>query len=527
MDIVVVGLQYAVNRSAGLLCSRTVSSLSTGSLAALANGSSRSKLLLGKPCTGYRLPKRSELLGSTSSPLGIPKPLYFQSVSLSTLRGRQSGAILRSEKNEGESSREKQPKKDGSPTVPAKQAPQRKKTLMEKIKHEALHYWHGTKLFAKEVKLSSKLVVKVAWGGTLTRREQRQLRRTFTDTVRLVPFLLFVIIPFAELLLPVALKLFPNMLPSTYEDKATAEKKRLKMQDVRNEMARYLKETIAEMNAQRNEQRELDEAQRQKGQEDSLDDTSEFLNRIRSSGEAVSTADLVRVAHIFEDDLTLDNLSRPQLVSICRFMGVNAFGTDNYLRYQITNRMRYIRADDKMIHGEGIDSLSVPELQSACQSRGIRIIGVSPARMREELAQWIELHLEHNIPSTLLILSRIIAAGEPMSQQQQFNADALQATINSLPDNLVNEATLRLAEASGKATSKQKLDVLEEQEELIEDEDEQEKKKKKSEENAEARREEEHGEKSKEAEGAQQSQSSLNATTEAAKSDSASSSSKN
>ncbi|KAJ2453970.1 LETM1 domain-containing protein ylh47, partial [Coemansia sp. RSA 2337] len=165
------------------------------------------------------------------------------------------------------------------------------------------------------------------------------------------------------------------------------------------------------------------------------------------------------------------------LVSICRFMGVNAFGTDNYLRYQITNRMRYIRADDKVICGEGIESLSVPELQSACQSRGIRIIGVSPARMREELNQWIELHLEHNIPSTLLILSRILAAGEPMAQlqQQQFNADALQATINSLPDNLVNEATLRLAEVSGKATPKQKLEVLEEQEELIEDEDEQEK----------------------------------------------------
>ncbi|KAJ1877202.1 LETM1 domain-containing protein ylh47, partial [Coemansia sp. RSA 486] len=90
----------------------------------------------------------------------------------------------------------------------------------------------------------------------------------------------------------------------------------------------------------------------------------------------------------------------------------------------------------------------------------------------------------HNIPSTLLILSRIIAAGEPMSQQQQFNADALQATINSLPDNLVNEATLRLAEVSGTATPKQKLEVLEEQEELIEDEDEQEKKKKKNEEAA-------------------------------------------
>ena len=35
---------------------------------------------------------------------------------------------------------------------------------------------------------------------------------------RLVPFLVFIIIPFAEFLLPVALKLFPGMLPSTFEE---------------------------------------------------------------------------------------------------------------------------------------------------------------------------------------------------------------------------------------------------------------------------------------------------------------------
>lgn len=39
------------------------------------------------------------------------------------------------------------------------------------------------------------------------------------DLFRLVPFLVFVIIPFMELLLPVAVKLFPNMLPSTFESK--------------------------------------------------------------------------------------------------------------------------------------------------------------------------------------------------------------------------------------------------------------------------------------------------------------------
>jgi LETM1 and EF-hand domain-containing protein 1 len=38
--------------------------------------------------------------------------------------------------------------------------------------------------------------------------------------MRVVPFAFFIAVPFMELLLPVALKLFPNMLPSTYESKS-------------------------------------------------------------------------------------------------------------------------------------------------------------------------------------------------------------------------------------------------------------------------------------------------------------------
>lgn len=45
-----------------------------------------------------------------------------------------------------------------------------------------------------------------------------QLVRTTADLFRLVPFLVFVIVPFAEFLLPVALKLFPGMLPSTFQE---------------------------------------------------------------------------------------------------------------------------------------------------------------------------------------------------------------------------------------------------------------------------------------------------------------------
>jgi LETM1 and EF-hand domain-containing protein 1 len=91
-----------------------------------------------------------------------------------------------------------------------------------KVKHEASHYWNGSKLLAKEVRIASRLQWKLLHGDSLTRRERRQLKRTTTDILRLIPFAVFIIVPFMELLLPVALKLFPNMLPSTFEDKFAA-----------------------------------------------------------------------------------------------------------------------------------------------------------------------------------------------------------------------------------------------------------------------------------------------------------------
>ena len=48
-----------------------------------------------------------------------------------------------------------------------------------------------------------------------------QFLRICADLFRLVPFLVFVVVPFMEFLLPVAVKLFPNMLPSTFETQSS------------------------------------------------------------------------------------------------------------------------------------------------------------------------------------------------------------------------------------------------------------------------------------------------------------------
>ncbi|EUC67390.1 leucine zipper EF-hand transmembrane-like protein [Rhizoctonia solani AG-3 Rhs1AP] len=325
------------------------------------------------------------------------------------------------------------------------------------IKHEANHYWDGSKLLAAEVRVSSKLLRKVLNGARLTRRERRQLTRTTNDLLRLIPFAVFVLVPFMEILLPVALKLFPNMLPSTFEDKFAAQEKQRKLLKVRLEMAKFLQDT-------------LKESPLKSGSNIlSTDEFKNFFLKVRSTGESPSVEEVVKVAKLFDTDLTLDNLSRPQLVSICRYMGLNAFGTDNFLRYQIRSRLVEIRRDDEVILNEGVDSLSTKELQHACQSRGLRTIGVSPSRLREEMGEWIDLHLTNRVSGVLLILSRAFMwdrdGDVPVLK-------GLESVMSSLPDTLLSEAELEVD--SEKASYKQKLEVLQQQEELIDDEAEQE-----------------------------------------------------
>jgi LETM1 and EF-hand domain-containing protein 1 len=66
------------------------------------------------------------------------------------------------------------------------------------------------------------------------------------DLGRLIPFLPFVIVPFAELLLPVALKLFPNMLPSTFEGQSSKDKKATTLRATRKDVSDFLRQTLTE-----------------------------------------------------------------------------------------------------------------------------------------------------------------------------------------------------------------------------------------------------------------------------------------
>ncbi|KAI9710250.1 MAG: hypothetical protein M1820_002743 [Bogoriella megaspora] len=384
---------------------------------------------------------KAEIQSSKDQPNAQPSTKAAESASLSELA---------SEKAEQSKAEEKK--------VAKKDEEKKKLTLLQKIKEEAMHYWDGTKLLATEVKISTKLAIKMAAGYELSRREHRQLHRTVQDLGRLVPFSVFVIVPFAELLLPVALRLFPNLLPSTYESQMAKDKKSTLLRTNRKEVSDFLRQTLKETGLP------VSAALAQK------EEFTAFFRKVRTTGESPTQADVIKVCKSFRDDLTLDNLSRPQLVGICRYMNLNTFGTDALLRYQIRHHMRQIKRDDKAIAFEGVDSLSVPELQTACASRGLRTFGMSPARLRDDLKMWLDLRLKYGVPSTLLVLSNAFMYAQGKDAEFGSMIDALQAVLSSIPEELFHEIELEVHNAEGAATNKQRLEVLKEQQELIDEE---------------------------------------------------------
>lgn len=204
--------------------------------------------------------------------------------------------------------------------VSTKEAVMNPRATWQHIKKEIHHYWVGSKLLWSEIKITWQILQRVLYGHEMTRRERRQLVRTTTDMFRLVPFAVFVIVPFMEFLLPFALKLFPNMLPSTFQDSLAKEENLKKDLQMRLALAKFLQETLREM-----------ASRKAGGQENSATDILNFLDRARR-GQQVSNEEVTKMARVFHDELTLANVPRPQLASMCRYMNLQPYGSDAFLR---------------------------------------------------------------------------------------------------------------------------------------------------------------------------------------------------
>jgi LETM1 and EF-hand domain-containing protein 1 len=325
------------------------------------------------------------------------------------------------------------------------------------VKHVAHHTWTGLKLLAAESRIASRILMRLLQGRAISRRERSLLQRVVTDLLRLIPFSFFIIIPALEIFLPVALWLFPNMMPSQFADeKQEADKKKRRLQ-VLVDSAKFLADCL--------ERDVLGTLQENSHKNDTMD-LSDFVARLRA-GQPVPNELIFKIATHFKDEFLLDNLPRGQLIAMCSFLHVEGpFGPDVHVRYLLRRRVRQIQADDKEIFWEGLDSLSEAEVTEACELRGIRT-DKSVFEARRMLGEWLELSTRQDLPMSLLLFSRAAeVAGYDRRLAGEKQAKDLKEVVTSLPDSVVDEL-LEEEGGSSKVSRERKLELLKEQEKLV------------------------------------------------------------
>lgn len=380
---------------------------------------------------------RTDLLSHAPPLLSSPSPLYIQRASFAT-----DNKDVRKD-SEGEEDKSENTSRVTKVLHWLRDMPH---NFMEELRH----YWSGTKLLGYEIRICYGNIRKITRGEKLTRREHRQLVRTATDLLRLVPFAFFLIIPFMEFALPVVLKIFPNMLPSTFHSKHKREEQSKKELKAKIEMAKFLQEALYTRTPTLSS-------------DDKAVEFKSFMEKVRA-GVAVDNQQILRFASLFEDEFTLDQLSREQLVAMSKYMQLNTIGTDAFLRYQLNRKITQLKNDDRVIESEGLENLTLVELQQACEARGLKATSRSSHYLRERLREWLDLSIKQNLPGSLLILANAFKITGTTSSK-----DALRDAMYHLPEAVVDDIRLKIAEDEGSLSKELKLRLLQREEEQIEE----------------------------------------------------------
>jgi len=278
-----------------------------------------------------------------------------------------------------------------------------------KLRDGTVHSWHwfknGSHLFKKNFSISRELLRKKVKGDELTFREHQLLVKTSADVLKLIPFSFFIIVPFAELLLPVVLKVWPQMLPSTFDAKklfpqsATDRSRRLL---AKQEMLKFFSEISIKQDIDLMSKKAADEKQKK------LEEFKQLLNKPRKPGQALPSVDeLSKFSSLFQSEFKLENMPFKHLESICYVLGLDPYPFRSHVILQLKRYIGGVKREDRNISWEGIDSLSREELVEANRRRGMphedaRAVEV----LRNQLRDWIQISSNRTIPISLLLWTR-------------------------------------------------------------------------------------------------------------------------
>jgi len=236
--------------------------------------------------------------------------------------------------------------------------------------------------------------------------EKRKLQAIAGDFLRLVPYSVFFVVPFMELLLPFYIKLFPEASPSWFESRNDKEQRLRTKVEFRRSMAEFIQGAMTQYEAQLTAKQEM-----------SLEDFK-ILQRKLQRGKDVDIAELRDYIPLFNLHLNLNKLDNEFLMGMCKMLGIptppGIANSEIWLRFLIRNKMKNLRNKDAELRDIGLDKLSNDDLINENVARGGRGSGMTRERLERQLNDWILMNYENNFPETLTLVIRASTANAGM-----------------------------------------------------------------------------------------------------------------
>lgn len=333
------------------------------------------------------------------------------------------------------------------------------KQVLHKAKEGSKNIWKGCKLTYRDAKFfMNKKYAYTFQGEEYTIKTRKALQNTSADLLKMIPFSFFIVVPFAELLLPPSLYLFPDMIPSTFitEEKKEAAWKAMISQ--RTECVHKLHAYVTDVAKSEN----------------SLE---HILNQIRFSPGSITREQLIKNQDLLGEYLKFGNMNTEQLLYTCKFLGFEpwtGFKTFNravmsllskilalanihfpkeyepkifplaqikrdIVMIQLRRRINQIRIEDQDLLAEDFNTIEPALLKTLCRERGIESEESSDSKMRRSLKAWVRDSTYPSskglVPIEFLVFSQVFSY-IPTSSNASQKYEQLPMTTFSVDDAL-------------------------------------------------------------------------------------------
>ncbi|EGG24301.1 hypothetical protein DFA_06451 [Cavenderia fasciculata] len=205
-------------------------------------------------------------------------------------------------------------------------------------------------------------------GMALLRKDIIHLKTFKIDSLYWIPLGVYLLIPFSTFGLPIYIKYLSAILPSTFSTRQMIVKRKLSNQKHRTKLAKKLFKSLTDKYS-KNQQNQHNNNNNNSNSNNTPDQQSEQLQQNNNNNNTTTTTNQ-------EDEriiIRIQDLNRSHLVLLSRCIGIKwaIFMSPSQLQQKLKDWEKEVIQDNRLILREGIQKLSIEDLQDISYQRGI------------------------------------------------------------------------------------------------------------------------------------------------------------